>query len=212
MNTEQDIVWTKKNWKNVFKYLLKFTSLTSTGWVNILAWSFVWSWSKRALSKILKGVNCISKSVSCCLICNQTQKEATQQSDCFIFLSRIYISTGQVRSLPLQLLIAPLLPLPSWASPSCGLAPAATGLSPGRVGGDATPLAVPSVPCSLPHSAPWKEIKTHILKNRIDLKMINLSPQVVPQEHWFSFFDNTGHYFRPNRTLFTSKLTAVIWS
>lgn len=71
----------------VFKYLLKFTSVTSTGWVKILAWSFVWSWSKRALSKILKGVNCISRRVSCCLIYSIAQKETIRRSGSFNYLA-----------------------------------------------------------------------------------------------------------------------------
>lgn len=76
-------------------YLLKFTSLTSTGWAKILAWSFVWSWSKSALSKILNGVNCISRRVSCCLICNPTQKETIRISNSPIYLAES-LTAGKV--------------------------------------------------------------------------------------------------------------------
>lgn len=54
-----------------------------------------------------------------------------------------------------------LLPLPSLAFPSCGSAPAAAALSPGRVGGGAILSAVPSALCFPPHSASKEEIKNN---------------------------------------------------
>lgn len=130
---------------------LKFTSLTSTGWVKILAWSFACNWSKRARSKILKGVNCISRRVSCCLICSQhtNQKHFKWRHIKQKFLGDRW---GDVSTCS-----TPTLPPPSSVSPACGLAPAAAGLSPGHGGGDAIPSAVPLVPCSPLRFAPEEE-------------------------------------------------------
>lgn len=128
---------------------MKFTSLTSTGWVKILAWSLVWSWSRRALSKILKGVSCISRRASCCLICGQTQN----------YISAInlvhFLSPQTGRRFPTTSLRP--LPLPSWASPACGWAPAAAGPAPGHGGGDAIPSAAPWEPGSPLRFGPLRE-------------------------------------------------------